>query len=357
MSSFSQKVRRDWLSAVILLAAVMGMMMSGGQVMAQTDATATVDQAAPAGGGITIDPQLADAPKDPKKVIANVNGEPVTQGDLDDELTAMLNRMGGGRIPPEMLDQYRAQFEPKAMDQIVLKSQLREYAKKNNVTVSDAEVDAEIKQIAAKFPSEDEFKKKLAEQKMTPESLKEEMKKDFLLANAVKQYKASLPSPASAEVEAFYKEHQQEYTHGEQVTASHILLGTEKGADQAAKDAQKTKAEDIRKQLVAGADFAKLAEENSSCPSKAQGGNLGAFEKGQMVPAFEEAAFALKPGEISGVVETQFGYHIIKVTEHTDAGTDSIEKVNSQIKENLQDKALSTWFKSLIDTAKVEKVQ
>lgn len=269
----------------------------------------------------------------------------------------MLNRMGGGRIPPQMLEQYRAQFEPKALDQIVLKSQLRDYAKKNNVTVSDADLDAEIKKISANFPSEDEFKKKLAEQNMTLESLKEEMRKEFLLANTVKQYKATLPSPASAEMETYYKEHEKEFTHEEQVTASHILLGTEKGADQATKDAQKAKAEDIRKQILAGADFAKMAQENSSCPSKAQGGSLGSFEKGQMVPAFEATAFTLKPGDISEVVETEFGYHIIKVTEHNPAGTDPIEKVNDQIKEALQDKALSTWFKSLIASAKVEKVQ
>ncbi len=356
MRSIVDMVKGNGSSLVIALAVIL-MMLPGYFVQAQTDPQPPAGvQAAPPGGSITIDPQLADAPKDPKKVIAKVNGEPVTQGDVDQEMVALLNRMGGGRVSPEMLEQYRVKFEPKAFEQIVLKSQLRDYAKKNNVTVSDADLDGEIKRISSNFPSEEEFKKKLAEQKMTVESLKEEMKKDFLLANAVKHYRATLPSPASAEVEAFYKEHQQEYTHGEQVTASHILLGAGESADQATKDTQKAKAEDIRKQLLAGADFAQMAQQNSSCPSKADGGKLGTFEKGAMVAPFEAAAFALKPGDISEVVETEFGYHIIKVSEHTQGGTDPIDKVKVDIKESLQEKALGTWFKSLIDSAKVEKL-
>jgi peptidyl-prolyl cis-trans isomerase C len=355
MRPISHKVRGNWSSLVVLLAVAM-MLFSGQRVLAQNDPQPADGQAAAPEGSITIDPKLADAPKDPKKVIANVNGEPVTQGDVDQELAALMNRMGGGRVPPEMLEQSRAQFEPKAFNQIVLKSQLRDYAKKNNVTVSDADLDAEIKRISSQFPSEEEFKKKLAEQQMTLESLKDEMKKDFLLANAVKFYKASLPSPASAEVEAYYKDHQKEFSHEEQVAASHILFGTDKAADQAAKDAQKAKAEDVRKQILGGADFAQMASQYSSCPSKAQGGDLGSFEKGQMVAPFEEAAFALKPGEISNVVETQFGYHIIKVSEHQVAGTDPIEKVSGRIKESIQDQALGAWFKSLIDSAKIERL-
>lgn len=356
MRSISNMAKVNGLSLAMVCAVVL-LMVTSQSVPAQTEAQPPAGgQAAPPQESITIDPKLADAPKDPKKVIAKVNGEPVTQGDVDQEMAALLNRMGGGRIPPEMLEQYRSQFEPKAFEQIILKSQLREYAKKNNVTVNETDIDAAIKRISSNFPSEDEFKKKLAEQQMTLESLREEMRKDFILANAVEHYKASLPSPASAEVEAFYKEHQQDYTHGEQVTASHILLGIKETDDQAAKDAQKAKAEDIRKQLLAGADFAQMAQQNSSCPSKAQGGSLGSFEKGSMVPPFEAAAFALKPGDISDVVETQFGYHIIKVSEHTQGGTDPIEKVRGDIKDSLQEKTLGAWFKSLIESAKVEKL-
>ena len=108
----------------------------------------------------------------------------------------------------------------------------------------------------------------------------------------------------------------------EQVRASHILISTkpiDPNADpNQAKAQAKDKAEELLKKVKDGADFAALAKENSDCPSNAQGGDLGLFPRGQMVKPFEDAAFALKVGEISDLVETQFGYHIIKVTEHQD---------------------------------------
>ena len=104
----------------------------------------------------------------------------------------------------------------------------------------------------------------------------------------------------------------------EQVKASHILVKVDAGADEAKKAEARKKIQEIQQKVKAGGDFEALATENSDCPSKAKGGDLGFFERGQMVKPFEEAAFALKPGEVSGIVETQFGYHIIKVQEKKD---------------------------------------
>lgn len=314
------------------------------------------DQAAPPQGSIKIEPRLAESPADPKKVIANINGEPVTQADLDQEIAALLNRMGAGGVPPAMLEQYRARLEPRAFDQLVLKSQLRDYATKNNVVVSDQEVDDEIKKISANFPDPEAFKAALAKQNMTIESLTGEIKKDFLLANAVKHYTSSLPQPTTPELEAYYKEHSKDFSHPESVSASHILIGATEGTDPQVKSASLAKAQALRDQLRGGADFAELARTNSSCPSSQRGGDLGSFERGQMVPEFEDAAFKLKPGEISDVVETKFGYHIIKVSQHADAGTEPFEKVSKEVKESMQQKTLSDWFDQLIQGAKVEKL-
>lgn len=295
-------------------------------------------------------------PSDPAKVIGKINDQPVTQGELDQEVDAMLSRMGGGKVPPQMMAQYRPQVEPKAFDQLVLKSQLRAYAVSNKIAVPEAEVDAQLSQIASQFPSKEAFKEMLAKQGMSPESLKEEIRKEGLLSSAVKHFQAHLPRPASAEVQAFYKEHEKEFTHDEQVAASHILIGASETEPEASKQAKRAKAEELRKQLVAGEDFAKLARENSSCPSKAHGGDLGSFPKGQMVPAFDEAAFSLKVGEISQVVETQFGYHIIRVSQHTEAGVEPLANVKNQIVEDLQREPLTAWFKEMIGKAKVEKI-
>ena len=103
----------------------------------------------------------------------------------------------------------------------------------------------------------------------------------------------------------------------DQVRASHILLmyaGSERSSAQRSKDSAQTEIQGIKSQLEGGADFAQLAQQHSDCPSGKQGGDLGMFGRGQMVKAFEEAAFALQVGGQSGVIETPFGFHIIQRT-------------------------------------------
>ena len=130
-----------------------------------------------------------------------------------------------------------------------------------------------------------------------------------------------------------YEEDRQQYSTPEQVRASHILLKTE-GKDEAAVAKQ---AEELLAKAKAGADFAKLAAENTEEEAgKTRGGDLDFFGKGQMVPEFEKAAFALQPGQLSDVVKTQFGYHIIKVTDRRPATTRSLEEVRSQIEEQIK---------------------
>ena len=121
----------------------------------------------------------------------------------------------------------------------------------------------------------------------------------------------------AAEVEKFYKENPNQFKEpadpADSIRASHILIGVDKNADAKAWDKAKKEIEAIIAQLKKGADFGKLAAEKSTCPSgKSANGSLGVFGKGQMVPEFEKAAYALKVGEISGAVKTDFGYHVIR---------------------------------------------
>jgi peptidyl-prolyl cis-trans isomerase D len=136
-----------------------------------------------------------------------------------------------------------------------------------------------------------------------------------------------------AQVKAYYDAHKEkDFQQPEQVLARHILIKAEAAADQAVKDAAKLKAEGLRKQLAGGADFAALAKAHSDDPgSKDKGGDLGWFGRERMVKAFEDAAFALKPGELSEVVESPFGYHIIQVQEKRDARTLPVEDVKDRI--------------------------
>lgn len=151
--------------------------------------------------------------------------------------------------------------------------------------------------------------------------------------NAV--FEAAIEIPES-EAQEYYDAHQAEFEQEEQVRASHILIRFDQGADEAAKAAARERAEAILAKAKAGEEFGRLAAENSEDSSSSRGGDLGFFRRGLMVPPFEAAAFAMQPGEISEIVETQFGYHIIQVQERQEAGTKPFADVQDQIVSKLK---------------------
>lgn len=138
------------------------------------------------------------------------------------------------------------------------------------------------------------------------------------------------------DINLYYKAHQEEFRTPEMVRARHILIKVDKSASNDDKAKARSKAEDILKRIKAGEDFAKLASEFSEDPgSKNKGGDLGFFPKGRMVPDFEKVAFSLKPGEVSDIVETPFGFHIIKVEEKKESIQEPLEKVRDKVKEKV----------------------
>ena len=173
----------------------------------------------------------------------------------------------------------------------------------------------------------------------------EKRKIKFLLID-VEALRTKTIVPAS-DVERYYREHQPEYTTPEQVRASHILLKTE-GKDDAA---VKAKAETLLKQVRGGADFAELAKKNSEDEASAKnGGDLDYFGRGRMVKEFEEAAFSLQPGQISDLVKSPFGYHIIKMVDKKPGATRPLEAARQEITDRLAYERASTEAQSIADS-------
>ena len=144
----------------------------------------------------------------------------------------------------------------------------------------------------------------------------------------------------------------------ESVHVRHILVAKAAGDDEKAKTEKKAKADDLRKQLLGGADFAKTALTSSDCPSKQTGGDLGTFTRGQMVKPFEDTAFSQKKGEIGPVVETDFGYHVIQVLEKNSSKTMSLdaeakEKITAFLTQQKQQQAFDLMVKGLRDKARI----
>lgn len=155
---------------------------------------------------------------------------------------------------------------------------------------------------------------------------------------------------ADADVEAYYKANPGRFATAEQRRASHILIGADKAASAVTKGAARAKAEKLLAEVKAGKDFGALAKANSNDPGSAQqNGDLGFFGRGTMVKPFEDAAFSLKVGEVSGIVETDFGYHIIKLTEIKGGGGGDLASARAQIVEELRKQRSGKLFAELAE--------
>ena len=288
------------------------------------------------------------------EVLARVNGETVTRQEFQEFVTNIEGR-AGGPVPAEQRDQvYR-----RVLDQIVGYRLLKQEAKARNVVIPDAEVDARIADIKKQFPSEDVFVQMMVERKMTIERLRSDARDDMAIDKLIESEVSSKAAVKPEQVQDFYDKNPDQFKQPERVRASHILIGVPQNADAAARTTARAKAETVLKDVKAGKDFAALAKEHSQDPgSAAQGGDLGFFQQGQMVGPFNDAAFGLMPGAISDLVETQFGYHIIKVAEKQPARTIPLDEVRPQVEQFLQNRnreeQTEAFVKSLRSKGKVE---
>ena len=159
------------------------------------------------------------------------------------------------------------------------------------------------------------------------------------------------------ELDKYHRRHLDQFEILEKIKASHILIKVDEGTDETVREEKKAFAEKLLEEVKAGKDFAELARVNSDdAASAVKGGNLGYFTRGSMVKPFEQAAFNMKPGDISEVVETTFGYHIIKVEEYTEPGVRSLEESMDEVKAGLrQEKAKQLAFEKAMDAYNINR--
>jgi peptidyl-prolyl cis-trans isomerase C len=159
-------------------------------------------------------------------------------------------------------------------------------------------------------------------------------------------------------VKAFYAQNQERFTTPEKMQTSHILITVAKAATAGEKKVARQKADSLLSRVRAGDEFEGLARENSGCPSAGKGGDLGFFGKGEMVPAFEQVAFGLEPGQLSDVVATDFGFHILKGGQRQPATAKSFEEIKTSLRQRLEQEAVLNAVRVIVgkqrEEAKVE---
>lgn len=278
------------------------------------------------------------------KKVATFEGGEVTEGELQE----FAQQSGLGELDPNS-PEYETAVQ-QVMPQLVGIEIAKTYAQEEGITVSDAEVDKEMQTIKQQVgeqarssgqdvSDQEAFDQALEQNQISEEELRQDVREN-LPVQQVQERVAGNAEPSQEEVQAFYDENKAaQFTQPAQRCMRHILFNKD----------QQQKAEEVKTQLQNGGDFAELAKENSQDPGSAEnGGDLGCLGKGETVPPFEEAAFAADQGEIVGPVETEFGYHLIEVTDIREEQTQPLKDVETQITAQLaatqQEEEFTKWI-------------
>ncbi len=283
------------------------------------------------------------------EIIARVNGSAIDRGEFE-RAVKTVEGQAGGPVPPDRRDAIYRQL----LDQLVALKLLSQESVALKITVPDADVDSRVADIKKQFPDEQAFTAALAQRQMTPEKLKNEIRQQLQAMKVVDTQIGPTVTVTDAEVNDFYTKNPDKFQEPEAVHVAHILIRAPENAEAAAKQKAKAEAASVLAQLRKGGDFAALAKQHSQDPgSAASGGDLGFVPKGQTVPPFEQAAFALtKPGQLSGVVESPFGFHIIKMIAHRDGRTVPLQEVKPQVGQFLRQQKMQEKTAAYVEQLK-----
>jgi len=305
-----------------------------------------------------------EAKKPLEPAAAIVNGERIPRATLDKEIQMAIARNPALRDKENMAA--LREMRKEALDYLINQELIVQEGKKAGLVPKDEEIDAQYAKIKERFsakdafdPPKDAFAEVLKKQGLTEKSLRGLIERGLIAKKIITVKIKPMAKPVTdKDVAAYYEEHKAEFIEPEKASARHILLKIAPDASDEEKAKAKEKLQGILKEARGGADFAELAKAHSECPSAPQGGDLGYFARGQMVKPFEDAAFNMEPGQISDIVETQFGYHIILVEDRKPEKTIALANISEKIKVVLEEResgiALDKWLKPIREKAKIE---
>ncbi len=328
---------------IVCLSICMVLLVGSAWIFAET----TPEKTAETTPETTPDAETAVQQTDPEQIVAKVNDENILQADVDSIITMFVMPQFHAQNPgQDFPDDQKAQLQKNIVTQLVMEKVLLQKAKEIGVTVDEDQLKQRIEMAAKQRPD------------VSEEQWRDFLTKNMLIQTLIQQEVVSKIEVSEEEVQKFYEEQKEQLQEPEQVQASHILIKVAQDASEEEKAAAKEKIDEVLALAKEGQDFAALAQEYSEGPSKDNGGDLGFFPRGAMVKPFEDAVFTMNEGDISDVVETQFGYHIIKLTGKKEARDVSFEEVKDRLKEGLVQQKSNTevmaWVENLKAQATVE---
>ncbi|MFC1501456.1 peptidylprolyl isomerase [Elusimicrobiota bacterium] len=318
------------------------------------------------------------------KTVAIVDGKAIMASEFEEIMEPVMEQFRMVTPKEDQTPEKIKELRMRILDQMIDDKLTKQEAKKKKIRVAKREVEQAMEQIKRRFPSEEAFKEELKKGNVSLAEFEKRTEEQLMVMKLVEQeIKAKTPHPKEDEIKDYFdkiekkmagknlglnKTEEEELgslaklfkrASSEKVRARHILIAVDKDASMQKKSAALKKIKDVKNQLDKGAEFEVLAEKYSDDPSgKRSGGDLGFFARADMVPEFSKAAFVVGVGKVSNPVQTEFGYHLIKVEEKRAARKLKFDDVKNDIKEFLfQKKAqeqYDKWMKKLKSKATIK---
>lgn len=283
------------------------------------------------------------------RVAATVNGEVVTLGELVDRAGEEYRRADALPAGPEREGARRRALR-RAFDDVLAEKLLAGQAAELGMEATDAQVDAAVEDIKKRNGLDEEgLDQALAQQGLDREAFRRQVKGNLEAYNLIGYKVRSRVKVSDEDLRNFYQRNAAEFAGEDEVRVRHVFLPLPENAPAAEEAKVRAQAEKVLQRLAAGEDFAALAREVSKGPGAADGGDLGWLRRGVVQKALEDAAFALQPGQVSGIVRAGPGLHLLKVEERRVGGKKGFDEVKEALRERLSNEQLDTYRQQYIE--------
>jgi peptidyl-prolyl cis-trans isomerase SurA len=270
------------------------------------------------------------------RVVATIDGEPVTQIELERYAEVAKKRPGGDQMAAD---------QKALLDELVLDKIIAKQVEALGLKASDQQIDNYIESIRSRNNlSEEQLMEALKQQGLGWDQYRVQVRADIERANLINREIRAKVNVSPEEIDRYYKAHLDEYGTSPKMHARLISLLVPDGASAAVKAEVRAKAEEVRKLAADGGNFAKLAKEYSQGPAVEEGGDIGEVDPAEMQPEFAKAVAGLKPGEISPLITTAQGFHILKIEQASGETHRPLAEVSEEIKEKLYKEAMESRY-------------
>jgi peptidyl-prolyl cis-trans isomerase SurA len=292
------------------------------------------------------------------RIVARVNDDVITLSELQEEGLPLFERLRENYTGQE-LDRRMRRAERELLDQLILKRLQLQYANQIGLSASETEINAALKDVLTRNNLiQEQLVELLTREGLTLQDYKDRLREQIILARLMNQAVRSRISVDASEVETYYQAHRGEFRRPDEAKVRHIFFHTEPGAEPSQLAAVQALAARVLEEARNGSDFASLARRHSEDVTAQKGGDLGVIKRGEALPEFENVIFALHEGEVSDVIHTPNGLHIVKVESIFKGSGRPLSEVRAEIERRVlqekTEKRFKEWANELRDRAFIE---